>query len=117
MADGPDGNPSAGGSAINLGSVAAQPTWDVDLLDQSWNPAGGQDIFDRNGFLIARITLTDTTNSSVSFLVATGDATGSTNFIIEGFVTDGVISFIPEPSSVALLGLGLIALVGYRRRK
>lgn len=112
LLDGPDGNPSPGSWAADLGSVGPA-TFDTNLLDKSWNPPGGADIADRNGFLIARVTLADTTNSGVELLASAGGDI----FTIPGFVENGVISFIPEPSSVALLGLGLIALVGYRRRK
>ena len=110
--DGPAGNPSAGGGAVDLGQDAAA-VFDTSIINQAWNPAGGQTgTTDQSNFLIARVTLRNDVTTP-TFLLASA---GGQRIQLEGTVTNGQISFIPEPSSILLGTFGILSIFSLRRR-
>ena len=112
-ADGPAGNPSAGGGAVDLGG-AAGAVFDTTAINQAWNPAGGQTgTSDQSDFLLARVTLSNTSNGTAHLLVS---AAGARNIMRDIPVVNGVIGIVPEPTTLALCALGLVGIASTRRR-
>ena len=87
-AGGPDGDPSPGGGAVDLGG-APGAVFTSSQINQAWNPAGGVTITDRSDFLAARLTLSTQVNSSFSALASSGGSP----FLIHGSIVDGVLRF------------------------
>lgn len=100
--------------------------WDVSLMDSFiWTvtfdsiPNAGS----------AGLTLSDppTAGSSLSDYFENSDPNNPGNFEIKTFVDNKSVNFtavakgtatvVPEPTSIALLGVGLCAFLGYRKRK
>ncbi len=111
LTQGNDGNPSLGGGAVDLGAAPA-PQFDTDRISQAFNPAGGTTIADKANFRIARITLRDDVSTTALLLSSAGNLRN----VLEGTVENGVLSFIPEPSSIILGTFGFLSIFGLRRR-
>ena len=102
-ADGPFGNPSPGGGAVDLGGAPAA-IFDAAKISQSWNPAPGRVIVDQTDFLVAQVTLSPDASGTFAYL-------GSANGVISTF--DGTLP-IPEPATGATIALGGLVLMHRR---
>jgi hypothetical protein len=125
-----------GGGAVNLADVAQNPdnlgrpipsssTFSTTLINQQYNPSAGLIISNQSDFLTARITLSNDAMGEIVFAgFASPDATNPVspnvaprlNLPIVNGVIGGGGPIIPEPSTVILLGMGLIGLVAMKRR-
>jgi hypothetical protein len=116
VSGGPDGDTGIGGGAVNLGG-AASAQFNTAGINQGWNPAGGVNISDRNGFLVGRVTLTNDANGELRYLAsAAGTISAPSIFPIVNGVVGGGGPVIPEPSTIILLAMGLVGLVAMKRR-
>jgi hypothetical protein len=117
------GNVGLSGPAISLdpswgGGTLRQAVFSDLEIDQTWNPAGGTVVEDREAFLVARITLTDDATGIFHFRASAGGEPGPGPRpggsvllpIRNGFV-------IPEPSAVALLGISVFGLILLNRTR
>jgi len=101
------------GGAVNLDG-ASTATFDASTIDIAWSPSGGADITSASPYEIAQFTFSTDTNGTLDILSAAGTDLGGTTFSFN--VVNGVVTPIPEPGSLALLGLGGLALIARRRR-
>jgi hypothetical protein len=94
-----------------------------ELIDQSWFPAHDNEILDRTGFMVARVTLSEDATGTFQYLGGANNAIGVAGFPPEGIVSRPIRNgfIIPEPSTVALLATGwavaLVALSMCRSRR
>jgi hypothetical protein len=112
------GNYGLGGGAVNLGGAPAAQ-WNTEGINQAWNPAGGVVVTDRTDFLAARLALSNDANGSVVFAGFAGGQNPNDALRLDVPIVNGVVggtTVIPEPSTVVLLGLGLVGLVALKRR-
>jgi hypothetical protein len=117
-AGGPVGEPGFSGGAVNLGGPASSQ-FNAQGINQGWFVPPGQTIADQTDFVVARLTLTDNAQGNLTFAAFAGggnpdDALRLNVPIVNGVIGGGVV--IPEPSTVVLLGLGLVGLVALKRR-
>lgn len=104
------------GAAVNLDATdaATRPAlFNEDKIDFAWAAGTGLNTpANKNDWVIAHIILADTANGSFTMLVST---TGEEKLILEGFIIDGQMTWVPEPATMALMGLGGL-LIARRRR-
>jgi hypothetical protein len=105
------GEPSVGGGAVDLGG-AAGAVFDSQQINQATNPSGGTIILDQNDFVVARISIRNDVSQPVFFLASAAGEISQ----LQGAVTNGVLAFVPEPSTLILGGFGLMSILGVRRR-
>lgn len=104
-----DDTPSVAGGALNLGGAVTQ-TMSTTSIDITWFDTDTSDI---GTSTIAQITASADAQGTFELLVySAGDSSGT---LFEGNVNNGVVSVVPEPTSLALLSLGGL-LVARRRR-
>ncbi|QDV75927.1 PEP-CTERM sorting domain-containing protein [Botrimarina mediterranea] len=84
---------------------------DTAGINIAWAPSPGVVIPSGTDFPIAQVTLSGDANGSV-FLFSNSGGTGQ---IFEGSVRNGVVSFIPEPTTCVLAGLALVGFAARRR--
>ena len=104
---------STTGGAVDLGGNATA-VFDANQLNQNWFPDAGVSIIGGDDFLVARLTLSDSAEGSLSFTTAAGTAANRV-FVFDVPVVGGQV--VPEPTSLALLSLVGVALVGRRRAR
>ncbi len=112
---------TASGSSVNVigGGASDGIFWDVG----SSATLGTTTAFEGNILAVDSITLnTGATIGCGSALASTGAVTLDTNTISTGcsaggMITNGVVTPVPEPGSMALLASGLFALAGVVRRR
>lgn len=101
------------GGAVNLGGGPGA-TFSSDKLDVAWAPAAGVIVEDQADYLVARLTMPDTANGTLHWLVGTS----SGNVVISSAITNGSPILTPpdwpEPGTAVLVGLGGLMLM--RRR-
>jgi hypothetical protein len=74
------------------------------------------------GYTLKTVDLSASSVTSIEFVpktVRTGAMwclDGVTKDGRDGFISNGAVSFVPEPSSIALLGMGILALIAWTRR-
>ena len=99
------------------GAVSLQPgatkLFDATGINVAWAPGTGVDVPPQSGLMTARVTLSGTANGAWSYFSSTADGTVRT--WLNRPIIDGVM-MIPEPSSVTLLGLASLGLMGFVRR-
>ncbi len=87
-------------------------------LDYNWETDGG---FSGNPFLGSGLVLADITNFDTKYFmqVVTNNAsgTGTVFTTIDNASIEYTVTVVPEPSTYALLGVGMLALVMLRRRQ
>jgi hypothetical protein len=112
-----------GGAAIHVDldfmgqGTQRSATFSNSVIDQSWNPAGDNEIFDRTGFMVARVTFSDDANGLLGYYASAGGVAGVGQRARVAMlpIRNGVV--IPEPSAVVLLGLGVMNLVVLTSRR
>ena len=97
--------------AVDLGGPAGE-VFDADHISILWYTTGTEDI---GSLELARITLADTATGSWDLVATAQPQDGPKVTILGGTVVDGVMD-IPEPATMALLGLGGLLSVRRRRR-
>jgi uncharacterized protein (TIGR03118 family) len=125
---------------LTLGSQLAAP-WGVALAPAGFGPFGGDLLVGNFSFLNSEINAFDPMTGALLGTIPVGAGIGNTpgglwslNFGIGGmngdsntlYVTDGIdgethglfaaITAAPEPSTLALLGVGVLSLYAWRRR-
>ncbi|QDT70235.1 hypothetical protein MalM25_31810 [Planctomycetes bacterium MalM25] len=100
-----------GGSTELPGSTGTEK-FDTEGIDAAWAPSPGVVVSDQQGFLTARVVLTDDANGAAFYF---GNAGGQGVSFEGGKVENGVLSFIPEPSTALLAGLALVGFVARRK--
>jgi hypothetical protein len=98
------GPPLLAGTGHTGAVIASQPTEDVTITSGVFSPSG-QGAFTLS---LGAITPALSFNPSVSNILNSFTASGSAVF--------STAAAVPEPTSIALLGLGCVALFGARRR-
>lgn len=97
---------SLGGGAVGIGGDDSPSATSVSL-DQAWNPASGNFIFDKSDFLVLRLSLTPDAQGEVTHLHSADNQIDVFQFpIVNGRV-------VPEPVTASCLFAGLMLL---RRR-
>ncbi|TWT43434.1 hypothetical protein [Botrimarina hoheduenensis] len=94
-------------SGLNVG------TPNTALVSAAFAPAAGLVITDQADFLLARISISSDADGIAFFFGSTTD--NAPVFEIAGTVTDGVLTFIPEPTSAVLAALAMVG--GFIRRR
>jgi hypothetical protein len=113
---GPHGEPLLVGGAVNLGGSPTAAFTNM-TINQGFSPAAGvSSATNQTDFLAARVTLSGDANGTAKYLAsAAGQISSEFSVpIVNGVIGGGVV--IPEPSTVILLGMGLIGLVALKRR-
>ncbi len=100
-----------GGSTELPGSTGTEK-FDTEGLDAAWAPSPGVVIEDQINFMTARIVLSDDANGVALYF---GNAGGQGLTLDSGTIENGVVSFIPEPSTALLAGLALVGFVARRK--
>ncbi|MEM8495483.1 MAG: PEP-CTERM sorting domain-containing protein [Planctomycetota bacterium] len=111
------GAPNLGGAAVNILPDDTEIRWDDPTrLSRAWNPAGGADVMDQTGFVVAQLGLSSDANGSLIFFASAADSFYETGEggVLAYEIVDGVAQEVPEPATAALLGLGALAML--RRR-
>jgi hypothetical protein len=101
------------GSAGTVNAVSAD--WTVDKATLGWNFGGSSGTIPPGGF---SFLLAVRTSNRTEAPVTVGIIDGGTAALVGGFAP-GPANVAPEPSSLAIAGLGALGLIGYglRRRK
>ena len=99
------------GHATELGASGPM-RFDTEVLNVAWAPAPGVVINGGAHFPIAQITLTDTAQGSWRLY----SSSGGVGRIVRGGILNGRLYNVPEPASLALVGVGVIAAVVRRHR-
>jgi hypothetical protein len=96
-----------GGCAVDL-HVCSEHRFDDSTIDTAWGASGGQTIMDQSNYLIMQLTLRNNVNGTAMFLAAAGGEPTTR----QGFIQNGILSFVPfvpEPSAAVL---ALLAATG-----
>jgi hypothetical protein len=112
---GPHGEPLLVGGAVNAGG-SATAAFTTSTINQGFSPAAGvSSATDQTDFLAARVTLSNDANGTVNYLAS---ANGVISPTLSVPIINGVIggAVIPEPSTVILLGMGLVGVIALKRR-
>lgn len=103
---GPHGEPLLVGGAVNVGGDATA-AFNTMTINQGFSPAAGvTSAADGANFLVSRLTLSDDANGTATWL---GSAAGVISPTFSSPILNGVLC-IPEPSTLVLLGMGLVSL-------
>ncbi len=79
-------------------------------INIAWAPAPGVVVPSGSGYITARVTLSDDANGAAFYFGNAGDPVS-----FQGWVSNGVMTFVPEPSTALMAVLGLVGLVARRR--
>jgi hypothetical protein len=86
------------------------------VFNLAWAPGTGVEIPSGNDFVVARITLSHSAQGVVHYYGESAAGFGEP-YITTGAIQNGVISFVPEPASVWLVGLAASTTCwNYRKR-
>jgi hypothetical protein len=113
LTPGPFGDPNRNGAAVDLGGIG-DFTWTENELNAAWGPSGDQNVVNQTQFLTARISLSSDASGSFRYLASVDDQ----RHIFEGFIQNGQMTVVPEPSPWPMLSLipAILASVGWLRK-
>jgi len=103
------------GGAVDLVGGAAPLTFTDQMVDATWGPALGQNPTNVEDWLTARITVADTANGT--FQVLFSDTSKGVSPPMDGVITNGTMTLVPEPSTFLMLTVGSLGLLLLRRRR
>ena len=103
------------GGAVNLDPNAMRQ-FDTAGVNLAWASPPGMAPTSQTNYSVAQFTLTNDAAGELDLLVSAAGVINTFNLPIVNGIIGGAGPVIPEPSTIILLGMGLVGLVAMKRR-